>query len=379
MSFLFSIPCLFGLEGLVGDECRRMGLREVQVENGRVLFSGDGLDLARANLRLRCGERVLLRLGRFPARSFEELFQGVRALPWEDFLPKDANFPVKGHCLNSMLHSVPDCQKIIKKAAVERMKQAYGLSWFQETGVRYQIQFALRDDVAELYLDTSGAGLHKRGYRAVGNDAPLRETLAAALVELARYRGKGLFCDPMCGSGTILIEAALCALNRAPGLMRRFDAMDWAFLPEHCWQEAREEAKAREFQGEYRLWGGDRDPRSVAQARENARKAGVDRYLSFAVQNAEAFVPGEAAGTLVTNPPYGERMSDLQGAEAAIRLLGGLRKKLPGWTFGVISPHPRFESLFGGQGAKRRKVYNGMLQCNYFLYRAPRPGRPEER
>ena len=220
--FTCCVPCLFGLEGIAAQELRRLGLSDVQAENGRVLFQGDFFDIIRANLNLRTGERVLLRIADFPARSFEELFQGVANTPLEEFIPKDGAFPVKGHCLNSQLHSVPDCQAIIKKAAAKRLGQKYRIGWLPETGALYQLQFSIMKDRAELFLDTTGAGLHKRGYRAVGNDAPLRETLAAALVTLARYRGKGNFVDPFCGSGTITIEAAMIARNRAPGLLRSF-------------------------------------------------------------------------------------------------------------------------------------------------------------
>lgn len=227
----FMVPCLLGLEKLVGDEIRRLGLKDVQVENGRVLCRGELSDLARLNINLRCGARVLLVLGRFPARSFEELFQGTRAIPWEEYLPRDAAFPVKGYSISSQLHAVPACQSIIKKAMVERMKAHYGLEQFPEDGVKYQVRFSLFKDEAMICLDSSGEGLYKRGYRAVGVEAPLRETLAAAMVTLSRFRGRDPFCDPFCGSGTICIEAALIALNRAPGLDRSFDAQRWASCP----------------------------------------------------------------------------------------------------------------------------------------------------
>ena len=236
--FTFAVPCLFGLEGLVGEELRRMGLSEVRVEDRRAFFTGDFLDMARANLRLRMGERVMLLLGRFEARTFEALYQGVKALPLEDLIPRDGQFPVKGYSLNSQLHSVPDCQAIVKKAAVDRLGAKYGLTWLPETGAVYQIRFSLLKDVCEVFLDTSGLSLHKRGYRAVGNEAPLHETMAAAMVNLARYRGRDFFWDPFCGSGTIVIEAALAALNRAPGLGRSFGAERWPTVPREVWQQA---------------------------------------------------------------------------------------------------------------------------------------------
>ena len=228
----FAVPTLFGLEGLCADEMRRLDLLDVRAENGRVLCGGTAADLPRLNLNLRTGERVLLVLGTFPAEDFDALFEGTRALPWERFIPKNGQFPVKGHSLNSVLHSVPACQSIIKKAVAARLGAKYGLNTLPETGGLYQIQFSIMKDAVTLMLDTSGAGLHKRGYRAQGVDAPLRETLAAAMVLLSRYRGRDPFCDPFCGSGTIPIEAALIAKNRAPGLDRSFDAQRWAFLPQ---------------------------------------------------------------------------------------------------------------------------------------------------
>ena len=366
--YTFSVPCLFGLEGLVGDELRRLDLPNVQTENGRVLFSGGADALAAANLRLRMGERVLLRVGRFPARSFEELFQGVRALPLEEFLPKDAKFPVKGHCLNSQLHSVPDCQAIIKKAAVERLGKHYGLSWLPETGALYQIQFSIMKDVCEVFLDTTGAGLHKRGYRAVGNDAPLRETLAAALVTLARYRGRDFFWDPFCGSGTIVIEAALIALNRAPGLSRSFSAQGWGFVPDTAWEQARQAARDAEFRGEYRILGSDNDPDSLNIAISNAKKAGVGKLIRFEEADAtKRSLPAET-GVIVCNPPYGERMLEQRSAQRLYQALGRHLRCADGWGKFIISSEPEFEHYFGRRADKKRKLYNGMIQCNLFQY-----------
>ena len=235
---ILTIPCLLGLEALVSDEMKRLGLKNVRAENGRVHCDGGLADIARLNINLRCGARVLMELGSFPAPDFEALFQGVLALPWEDFIPREGEFPVKGYSLNSALHSVPACQAIVKKAAARRLGNAYGCETLPETGSRYQIQFAIIKDRASLYLDTSGEGLYKRGYRAQNMGAPLRETLAAALVTLSRYRGKDPFCDPFCGSGTIPIEAALIAKNRAPGLDRRFAAQRWKSMDPKLWMDA---------------------------------------------------------------------------------------------------------------------------------------------
>ncbi len=255
-----TVPCLFGLESLVADEMKRLNLQEVRAENGRVHCLGTQADIARLNMNLRCGARVLMELGSFPAKDFEALFQGVYALPWEDYIPKDGEFPVKGYSLNSQLHSVPACQAIVKKASAKRLGEKYGMEMLPETGSRYQLQFAIVRDVATVYLDTSGEGLYKRGYRAQGVVAPLRETLAAALVTLSRYRGRDPFCDPFCGSGTIAIEAALIAKNRAPGLNRSFSAQKWKNMDAKLWQDAAQEARDREFHGTYDIWGGDVDP-----------------------------------------------------------------------------------------------------------------------
>ena len=366
--FTFSVPCLFGLEGLVGDELRRLEMENVRVENGRVLFDGGTEALATANLRLRMGERVLLRLGDFPARSFEELFQGDKALPLEDFIPKDGRFPVKGHCLNSQLHSVPDCQAIVNKAAAERLGQRYGLKRLPETGELYQLQFSIMKDRCEVFLDTTGAGLHKRGYRAVGNDAPLRETLAAAMVTLARYRGRDFLWDPFCGSGTIVIEAALIALNRAPGLNRSFSAQKWGFVPASAWDLAREAAKEAEFRGNYRILGSDNDPESLNIAISNAKKAGVGKLIRFEEADAtKRDLPAEK-GVIVCNPPYGERMMEQRSAQRLYQALGKHLRYADGWQKFIISSEPEFEHYFGKRADKKRKLYNGMIQCNLYQY-----------
>ncbi len=366
--FTFSVPCLFGLEGLVGDELKRLQMDNVRVENGRVLFDGSVGALAAANLRMRMGERVLLRLGVFPARSFEELYQGVRALPLEDFIPRDGKFPVKGHCLSSQLHSVPDCQAIVNKAAADRLGSHYGLKRLPETGALYQLQFSLMKDVCELFLDCSGAGLHKRGYRAVGNDAPLRETLAAAMVTLARYRGRDFFWDPFCGSGTIVIEAALIALNRAPGLNRSFSAQSWGFVPESAWAQAREAARDAEFRGEYRILGSDKDPDSLNIAISNAKKAGVGKLIRFEEADAtKRDLPAEK-GVIVCNPPYGERMLEQRSAQRLYQALGKHLRYADGWQKYIISSEPEFEHYFGKRADKKRKLYNGMIQCNLYQY-----------
>ena len=365
----YMIPCLLGLEKLVGDEVKKLGLQDVRVENGRILCRGSLADCARLNINLRCGARVMMVLGEFPARSFEELFQGTKAIPWEDYLPRDAAFPVKGYSISSQLHSVPACQSIIKKAMVERLKAHYHMEQFPETGIKYQIRFSIFKDSAAICLDTSGEGLYKRGYRAIGVEAPLRETLAAAMVLLSRYRGRDPFCDPFCGSGTIPIEAALIAKNRAPGLDRSFDAQKWVFLPSDAWLDAADEAMDKEFHGKYDIWGGDVNPQAVAIAKDNARKAGVDDIVRFEVADMRSFHRDSEYGQLVTNPPYGERLLEKQEAEELYRQFGKVWRELPPkWRTLVLSSHTEFERTFGKTADKKRKLYNGMIKCDVFMY-----------
>lgn len=364
----FIVPCLFGLEGPAADELRRMDCGNVRVENGRVRFTGDAAACAKANLRLRTGERVLLMLGSFPAENFDQLFEGVKALPLADYIPKDGRFPVKGYCLNSALHSVPDCQRIIKKAASVSLGRTYGTDWLAETGDLYQLQFSVIKDRAEIYLDTTGDALFKRGYRPGHVAAPLRETLAAALVGFARYRGRDAFCDPFCGSGTIAIEAALIARNRAPGLNRAFAAQKWPFAPPRVWREAAEEARSLEYDGEYRIFASDIDHKAVALSRENARRAGVDRDIVFSVADARAFEPPEARGVIVCNPPYGERMLEKQEAQTLYRDFGAALRDVSGWKRFILSSDADFERCYGRPADKKRKLYNGMLQCNLYMY-----------
>ena len=364
----FSVPCLFGLEGLAGDELRRLDIPNVRVENGRVLFSGDERALAKANVCLRTGERVLVVLADFRATTFEELFQGVYNTPLERYIPKDGQFPVKGHCLNSQLMSVPDCQAIVKKAASRRLGEKYGVSWLPETGAKYQLQFSLMNDRAQLYLDTSGPGLHKRGYRANGNDAPLRETLAAAMVTLTHYRGREFFWDPFCGSGTIPIEAALIAKNKAPGAYRRFSAEAFAWIDPKIWGEVRTEAKDREFHGAYRIMGSDNDPKCVSLAMANARKAGLGDLIDFRDGDATKMSLPCDQGILVCNPPYGQRMMEQQSAQRLYAALGKHLKFADGWKKYIITSEPEFEHYFGARADKKRKLYNGMIKCDYYMY-----------
>jgi len=368
MNLKFSVPCLFGIEGLCADELKRLDMKDVHAENGRVLFSGSDEDMAKANINLRTGERVLLVAGETRADTFDMLFEGVRAMPWENFIPIDGEFPVKGHSLGSKLHSIPDCQKIVKKAIVERLKAKYKVEWLKETGAKYQVQFSIMNDIATLHIDTSGVGLHKRGYRPQGNAAPLRETLAAAIVKLSRYRGREAVCDPFCGSGTIPIEAALAALNRAPGLGRSFAAQKWVWSKEKTWESARAEAKSREYTGTYDIWGGDIDPKSIAAAVENAKRAGVSENIKFDVAEAAQFNRDGSNGIIMTNPPYGERVMLQREAEEIYKKFGAAVRALDDWKMYILSSHTEFERSFGKKAVKKRKLYNGMIKCDLFMY-----------
>ena len=367
-NFEFAVPTLFGLEGLAGDELRRLDMENVRVENGRVLFSGDTAAMAKANLWLRTGERVLLTLAEFDATTFEDLFQGVYRAPLEQFIPKNGAFPVKGHCLNSKLMSVPDCQAIVKKAASKRLGEKYGVSWLPEDGAKYQLQFSIMNDRVHLYLDTSGTGLHKRGYRAVGNDAPLRETLAAAMVQLTRYRGRDFIWDPFCGSGTIPIEAALIAKNRAPGLNRRFAAEQYAWVDKSVFDNLRAEAKEKEFKGDYRILGSDNDPKCISLSMANARKAGVADCITFRDGDATKMSLPTDSGVIICNPPYGQRMMEQQSAQRLYAALGRHLKYADGWKKYIITSEPEFEHYFGCRANKKRKLYNGMIKCDYYMY-----------
>ena len=362
------VPCLLGLEAPIGDELRKLGLANISAENGRVYFDGDERAVASANICLRIGERVLIEVGRFSADTFDRLFESVKALPWENYLPKDAAFPVKGYCLNSTLMSVPDCQKIIKKAIVERLKQKYHVSWFEESGPVHQIQFSVMKDNVSVGIDTSGDGLHKRGYRPAHNAAPLKETMAAAMVTFSRYRGREDFCDPFCGSGTIPIEAAMIARNIAPGLHRTFSAEHWQEADRRIWQEAREEARSREFHGDYRIFASDIDPAAIRIARENAERAGVADIVQFDVADAMEFSRKTENGIIVTNPPYGERIMEKQEAEALYRGFGKAWAATENWKLYLLSSHTEFERTFGRQADKKRKLYNGMIKCDLFMY-----------
>ncbi len=366
--FEYCAPCLFGIEGILGDELRRLGAENVRPENGRVLFSGSLEVMARANISSRYAERIQIVMGTFTAHSFEELFQGVRALPWERFIGRLDAFPVKGWSLNSQLHSVPDCQAITKKAIVECLRSAYNTRFLNETGSKCQVQFTILKDQVMMLLDTSGAGLHMRGYRARSGGAPIKETLAAAIVDVTRARRAQLVCDPCCGSGTLLIEAALAARGIAPGIRRAFAAMHWSSIPESVWTQERQ--RAREYQRDVRFCakGGDVDREVLQLVSENAGKAGVGDCVSATYADVRNFVPEGDCGTVLCNPPYGERMLNVKEAQEIYRVMGRVFVPKPGWSYAIISPDEEFETYFGRPADKRRKLYNGMLKCQLYMY-----------
>ena len=369
MKINFVIPCLLGLEKLIADELRALGAEDVVSENGRVLFSGDEHMLARANICCRYAERIQILVGTFAAKSFEELFQGTKALPWEQWIGKTDAFPVKGYSLNSTLFSVRDCQSIIKKAVVERMKQTYGVSWFDETGPIHQIQVSIMKDQVSLLLDTSGYGLHKRGYRLEAGGAPIKETLAASMCCLAHVREYHTLYDPMCGSGTLLIEGALLANNIAPGKNRSFAADRWEQIPQDVWLQERERAIDLERKdSRLTAYGSDIDAATLELAKANAERAGVAQYITFEQRDLRDFAPQTEKGTLLCNPPYGERLMDLREAEKIYRLMGEKFLQKHGWSYTIISPSEDFEIFFGRKADKRRKLYNGMIRCQVFMY-----------
>ena len=370
MSTLYTLvaPCFFGTESTLHFEIKRLGAQNIQVTDGRIAFQGGAELIAAANLNLRTAERVLLQLATYRALTFDELFDGCYAIPWEELLPADAAFPVKGSSLSSQLSSVPACQSIIKKAIVKRLLAGHKTSTLPETGDVYKVRFSLRKDTVEIYLDTSGDGLHKRGYRRNATLAPIKETLAAAIADLGRVRRDSLVQDPFCGSGTLVIEAAQKALNLAPGLRRRFAAEHFSFVPPEAWAQQRQKAleevrKDAAFEGV----GYDIDPAAVALANANAKLAGVGEHCRFEVADVKDFAPAQNA-TVLTNPPYGERLGDASEAAALARTLGQVWQHSPAQGLYAITADGDFEQHFGKKAARRRKIYNGMIPCQLYMY-----------
>lgn len=369
----------FGIEAVVGRELLKLGYQDQHVENGKVTFSGDESAICKTNLWLRSADRVLVKMGEFKATSFEELFQQTKALPWEDWIPVDAEFPVDGKSVDSKLFSVPDCQAIVKKAIVERLKQKYKKDWFEETGALYRIEVGLLKDMATLTIDTTGPGLHKRGYRKLVSGAPLKETLAAAMIMISRWNHERVLIDPFCGSGTIPIEAALIGKNMAPGLKRNFTAESWHNIPGELWKRAREEAlDLVRKDSELRISGSDIDGDVMSLARYHAKEAGVEKDIHFQRLPMAEISSRYKYGFIICNPPYGERLGEAADVEKLYRQMGTVFKGFDTWSHYVLTSHPQFEKLFGRRADKKRKLYNGKIMCNYYQFFGPPPPRGEK-
>ena len=360
--------CLFGLEHLLGQEIEALGYERISTIDGRITFLGDEQAVALSNIFLRYAERVFIKVGSFRAETFDQLFEGTKALPWADFIGKNDTFPVKGHSIKSKLFSIPDCQAIVKRAVVASMTERYGIARFPEEGVKYQIEFFILNDECTLMIDTSGVALHKRGYRREANAAPIRETLACAIAATSRPRENVLLWDPMCGSGTIAIEAAMMMKNIAPGKNRHFAAEAFPFIGKQIWQDAREEAVEGEVENDFRAYASDIDPACVALAEKNARAAGVSDVIKIFRMDARKIAAEGRRATIVTNPPYGERMGTERQVEALYREIGEHFRSLSPWQVYIITSHPAFERFYGKKADKVRKLYNGMLPCYLYQY-----------
>lgn len=371
--FELIVPTLFGNEAFAVRELKRLGYDDIHTEDGRVTFKGDENAICRANMWLRCGERVLIKVGEFNALTFDELFENTKALDWSRFIPKNGAFPVKGYCLKSQLASMRDCQAIIKKAIADKLCAKYVTEWLPEDEEAYQIQFSVMKDKVTLMIDTSGDGLHKRGYRRIANAAPLKETIAAAMVTMSYWKFEYPLCDPFCGSGTIPIEAAMFKRNIAPGLTRSFSAQNFKFIDSSLWAQAKEEAQSLKRALPLEIYASDIDAETVEIARENAKIAGVDDAISFSVMPAQNFSSKTRYGSVICNPPYGERLGDIQECEKLYSEIGKTFSRLPDWSYYIIASNEKFEDFFGRKADKRRKLYNGMIKCNIYQYFGKRP------
>ncbi len=358
----------FGLESIVARELKTLGFSDVAVENGRVSYGGGERDIARSNIWLRTADRVLIELARFHAGDFEELFQGVLKIPWEEIIPFEGIMHVAGRSSGSKLSSVPSCQAIVKKAIVEAMKRKHKVVEFPESGPRFGIEVVLLKDVATIYMDTTGPGLHKRGYRTGAGEASLKETLAAGLVYLSRWRPSAVLADPFCGSGTIAIEAALIGKNIAPGITRRFASEKWAFIPPRVWIDARSEARSAANDGTFHIMASDLDEAVLNKARQNAKHAGVSPYIDFQRRDFREFRPDEKGGTVICNPPYGERSGERRLMGELSRDMGQVFQGLPTWSFFVLTGFEQFERYYGRSADGNRKLYNARIKCYLYEY-----------
>ncbi len=368
MTLRYTATCLFGLEGLLGEEIRELGYERAESIDGRITFVGDEHTAARFSIRSRFAERLYLNLGSFRAVSFTELFDGTYALPWEDIIGRNDRYPVSGHSIKSKLFSVPDCQKIIKKAISKRLGEKYSVLRLPETGINYKIEFFLFKDKADLMIDLSGQPLHKRGYRPERVTAPIRETLAAAMVAISRPRENVLLWDPFCGSGTIAIEAAMMMKNIAPGLNRHFAFEEFPLFPADSYLKEHEAAESEIRETGFEAYATDIDPECVRIASESAERAGVSDIVSCFEMDALDIDTMGRRGTVVTNPPYGERLSSVEEAEELYRAMGQAFRRLDKWQIYVITENERFQTLFGRKADKIRKMYNGMIPCLYYQF-----------
>ncbi|MFG6118410.1 THUMP domain-containing class I SAM-dependent RNA methyltransferase [Thalassobacillus sp. B23F22_16] len=364
-----------GLESIVAQEVKNLGYEDVEVENGRVTFEADISAIPRANLWLRTADRVKLQVGKFKAFTFDELFEKTKALPWESYIPEDGEFPVIGKSVKSKLYSVPDCQSIVKKAIVERMKQRHGIaSWLKEDGAFYRVEIALHKDTALLTIDTSGTGLHKRGYRTGQGEAPLKETLAAALVQLTNWTPDKPFVDPFCGSGTIAIEAAFIGQNIAPGFNREFASEDWNWIPQKVWDDAFQEAEDHaNYDQPLDITGYDIDHRMIEVSKANAMEAGLGDLIQWKQMQVKDLRPKQENGYLVSNPPYGERIGEREEVETMYRDLGSIMRDHPTWSVYILTSHSGFEQIYGRRASKKRKLFNGYIKTDYYQFFGKRP------
>ena len=380
-TYTFVAPCHFGLESVLKRELQDLGCEISLVEDGRVTFRGGMDTLCRANIFLRTAERVLLQAGRFRAESFDELFENIKAIPWEAYIPADGKFWVtKATSVKSRLFSPSDIQSIVKKAMVERLKQRYGVSWFPESGASYPVRITFLKDEAVVGIDTSGESLHRRGYRKLASKAPITETLAAALLMLTPRRGDRILVDPFCGSGTFPIEAAMMAAHMAPGVNRSFAAEEWKNLVDRkLWYEAVTEANdLLDDTVETDIQGYDIDPDMVKAARENARDAGVDHLIHFQARPVSELRHPKKYGFLVTNPPYGERLEEKEALPALYREIGEAYGRLDSWSMYLITAYEDAERYIGRKADKNRKIYNGMLKTYFYQYLGPKPPRRQK-
>ena len=364
----------FGLEAVVKREVEALGYQVTDSRDGRITYTTDERGLVRSNLWLRCADRVYVKMAEFEALSFEDLFQNCAAIPWEEWIPPDGKFTVTGGSVKSDLHSVPDCQAIMKKAMVKRLQQTYEQEWFSETGALFPVRFSILKNQVTVMLDTSGAGLHKRGYRVRDVEAPIKETLASALVQLSFFRPDRPMVDPMCGSGTLAIEAAMLGRNIAPGLSRSFAAQDWPAIPAGLWKEEKKAAfDAIKHDTPLQILACDRDKNAVEAARANALEAGVEDCIDFKIAPLYRLTAEKEYGVLITNPPYGQRIGQQKELNEIYRFLSGFFQQNPTWSLFLITADPSFEGRFGRPADRRRKLYNGRIQTNYYQYYGLRP------